>query len=32
MEKLKKCRKCGQELPFCAFWKQASPEAGVQTY
>lgn len=26
MEKLKKCSKCGRELPVSEFWKNASTE------
>lgn len=32
MEKLKKCSKCGRELPVSEFWKNASTEDGLQTY
>lgn len=32
MEKLKKCSKCGRELPASEFWKNASTEDGLQTY
>lgn len=32
MEKLKKCSKCGRELPVSEFWKNASNEDGLQTY
>ena len=28
MEKLKKCSKCGRELPVSEFWKNASTEDG----
>lgn len=31
MEKLKKCSKCGRELPVSEFWKNASTEDGLQT-
>lgn len=29
MEKLKKCSKCGRELPVSEFWKNASTEAWI---
>ena len=32
MEKLKKCSKCGRELPVSEFWKTASTEDGFHTY
>ena len=32
MEQLKKCSKCGRELPVSEFWKNASTEDGLQTY
>lgn len=32
MEKLKKCSKCGRELPVSEFWKNASTKDGLQTY
>lgn len=30
MEKLKKCSKCGRELPVSEFWKNASTEDGLR--
>lgn len=30
--KIKKCSKCGRELPVSEFWKNASTEDGLQTY
>lgn len=32
MENLKKCSKCGRELPVSEFWRNASTEDGLQTY
>ena len=32
MEKLKKCSKCGRELPVSEFWKNASTEDGLHIY
>ena len=31
MENLKKCSKCGRELPVSEFWRNASTEDGLQT-